>query len=67
MASQAVRFGPFDLDLAQGRLKREGIPVRLQEQPLVILTALLERPGSIVTCGGPGPPSGPSGYGEQVR
>jgi TolB-like protein len=47
--SQRLRFGPFELDLRAGELRREGSKVRLQEQPLQILAMLLERPGQVVT------------------
>jgi DNA-binding winged helix-turn-helix (wHTH) protein/tetratricopeptide (TPR) repeat protein len=43
------RFGLFTLDPANGRLARQGEPVRVQEQPLQVLAALLERPGEIVS------------------
>jgi len=44
-----VRFGPFELEARAGELRRAGRRVRLQEQPLQILIALLERPGDLVT------------------
>jgi DNA-binding winged helix-turn-helix (wHTH) protein len=44
-----VRFGKFELNLQTGELRREGQKVKLQEQPLQVLAALLERPGEIVT------------------
>jgi DNA-binding winged helix-turn-helix (wHTH) protein/TolB-like protein len=44
-----VRFGLFELDIAAGDLYREGVRVRLQEQPRQVLAALLERPGEVVT------------------
>ncbi len=44
-----VRFGAFELDENAGELRREGVKVRLQEQPLQILQILLQRPGEIVT------------------
>jgi DNA-binding winged helix-turn-helix (wHTH) protein/tetratricopeptide (TPR) repeat protein/TolB-like protein len=47
--SQVIRFGPFELDAGQGRLTSHGLPVRLQEQPLAVLKALLDNPGAIVT------------------
>jgi len=47
--SQVVRFGPFELDPTQGQLTKHGLPLRLQEQPLAVLKALLENPGAIVT------------------
>ena len=43
-----VSFGPFEVDLQAGELRRNGSKVRLQEQPFQILTMLLERPGEIV-------------------
>ncbi len=43
------RFGLFVADAANGRLVRQGQPVRLQEQPFQVLVALLERPGVVVT------------------
>ena len=46
---RAVRFGVFELDLAARELRRSGIRVKLQDQPLEVLAALLERPGEIVT------------------
>lgn len=52
MSSQpdsSVRFGPFELDVRSGDLKKEGRRVRLQDQPLLVLQALLERPGELVT------------------
>ena len=44
-----VRFAQFTFDRASGELYRDGIRVRLQEQPAQILAALLEQPGDIVT------------------
>src|SRR5580658_9766777 len=44
-----LRFGLFELDRDAMELRRNGVPIRLQEQPLRILAALVERPGEIVT------------------
>lgn len=44
-----VRFGIFDADLATGELRRRGVRVSLQEQPFQVLSALLDRPGDLVT------------------
>ncbi len=53
MASDArrspVRFGIFELDLTSGELRRRGVKVRLQEQPLRALVALTECPGVVLT------------------
>src|SRR5207245_4952712 len=48
-SSQIRRFGLFEVDLTQGRLTRRGAPVKLQEQPFLVLAMLLERPGELVT------------------
>src|SRR5262249_23025751 len=42
------RFGPFELDIRAGELRKYGTRIRLQEQPLRILTMLLARPGEAV-------------------
>ena len=44
-----IRFGIFDVDLRAGQLRRNGLKVRLQEQPLQVLAMLLERPGELIT------------------
>jgi len=44
-----LRFGVFEVDLAAGELRRQGVRVRLQEQPFQVLALLLERPGDLVT------------------
>jgi DNA-binding winged helix-turn-helix (wHTH) protein/predicted Ser/Thr protein kinase len=46
---RTIRFNDFELDVRAFELRREGSRVRLQEQPLRILTALLERPGEVVS------------------
>ena len=46
---KAVRFGVFELDERAGELRREGLKIRLSDQPLQILLLLLEHPGEIVT------------------
>lgn len=45
----SVHFGPFELDTRSGELRKQGLPIRLQEQPFKILSLLLERPGEIAT------------------
>jgi TolB-like protein/tetratricopeptide (TPR) repeat protein len=44
-----VRFGQFEMDEGTRELCKDGIKIRLQEQPLQILQALLEHSGEIVT------------------
>lgn len=45
----AVRFGVFEVDLRAGELRKQGIKIKLQEQPFQILQMLLEHPGGVVT------------------
>lgn len=47
--SSIRRFGAFEVDLRAGELRRNGIRVKLQEQPFQALTRLLERPGELVS------------------
>lgn len=44
-----ILFGPFVIDLQTGELRKHGIRIRLQQKPLMVLRALLEKPGTVVT------------------
>jgi len=44
-----IRFSVFELDMETGELRRNGSKVHLQEQPLLVLVSLLERPGKVAT------------------
>jgi TolB-like protein/DNA-binding winged helix-turn-helix (wHTH) protein/Tfp pilus assembly protein PilF len=44
-----ICFGVFELDPDSGELRKQGLKVRLQEQPFQILQILLEHPGKVVT------------------
>jgi TolB-like protein/DNA-binding winged helix-turn-helix (wHTH) protein len=44
-----IRFGVFELDTESRELRKQGLKVRLQDQPFQILQILLERPGRVVT------------------
>src|SRR5437764_15298418 len=46
--AQMLRFGPFELDIRSGELRKHGIRLRLREQPFQILLMLLEHPGEVV-------------------
>jgi DNA-binding winged helix-turn-helix (wHTH) protein len=46
---RVVRFGPFELCLDTGELRKHGTRVRLQGKPFHILRTLLEEPGHVVT------------------
>ena len=44
-----LRFGTFEVDLRAGELRKQGVKIKVQEQPFQVLAALLERPGEDVT------------------
>ena len=44
-----VRFANFEVDLRAGEVRKDGSKVRLQEQPFLVLTVLLESAGEVVT------------------
>ena len=46
---RVLRFGVFDVNLPAGELRKAGTRVKLQQQPLQVLEALLEHPGEVVT------------------
>jgi len=48
-SKRSYRFGLFEADLASGELLRQGVRVRLQDQPFRILTVLLECAGTVVS------------------
>src|SRR5947209_2462378 len=43
------RFGAFQLDPRSGQLRKHGIKIKLQDQPVQILVLLLERAGEVVS------------------
>ena len=43
-----ILFGPFELDLRTAELRKDGIKIRLSDQPFQILRMLLECPGEVV-------------------
>jgi TolB-like protein/DNA-binding winged helix-turn-helix (wHTH) protein/Flp pilus assembly protein TadD len=44
-----VHFADFEVDLRAGQLRKEGVRIRLQEQPFRVLTILLEFSQEVVT------------------
>jgi TolB-like protein/DNA-binding winged helix-turn-helix (wHTH) protein/Tfp pilus assembly protein PilF len=46
---RAIRFEDFEVDPASGELRKQGVKIKLQEQPFQALIALIERPGGVVT------------------
>ena len=44
-----LRFAAFELDLLAGELRKKGMRVRLQGQPIQVLTLLLQHVGEVVS------------------
>jgi Tol biopolymer transport system component/DNA-binding winged helix-turn-helix (wHTH) protein len=49
LASARLTFGLYEVDLQTGELWKAGFRIKLQTQPFKVLTALLERPGQVVS------------------
>jgi DNA-binding winged helix-turn-helix (wHTH) protein len=47
--ARLLRFGVFEADLDAGELRKNGVRIRLQEQPFQVLAALLQTAGQVVT------------------
>jgi Tol biopolymer transport system component/DNA-binding winged helix-turn-helix (wHTH) protein len=47
--SPGICFGPFELDVASGELRKSGTLIKLQPQPFRVLLLLAERAGTLVT------------------
>jgi len=47
--NRSVRFGVFEIDPSARELRKLGVRIKLQEQPLAVLLMLLEKPGQLVT------------------
>ncbi len=43
------RFGVFELDSRTRELKKHGVRIKLQDQPVRILLLLVQHPGEVVT------------------
>jgi TolB-like protein/DNA-binding winged helix-turn-helix (wHTH) protein/Flp pilus assembly protein TadD len=44
-----VRFGTYEISFQSGELRKAGVRIRVQQQPLKLLELLLERSGEVVT------------------
>jgi DNA-binding response OmpR family regulator len=44
-----LRFGVFEVDLLSGELRKQGVGVKLQDQPFQVLRLLLQHPRELVT------------------
>jgi DNA-binding winged helix-turn-helix (wHTH) protein len=48
-SARVFRFGVFEVDAATGELRKQGLRIRLQEQPAQLLLMLLNRAGEVVS------------------
>jgi len=48
-SARILRFGVFEVDLRACELRKNGLRLKLSEQPFQVLVLLLEKPGEIVT------------------
>jgi TolB-like protein/DNA-binding winged helix-turn-helix (wHTH) protein/Tfp pilus assembly protein PilF len=47
--TSVVRFGTYEVSLQTGEVRKAGLRIRVQQQPLKLLEILLERPGEVIT------------------
>ena len=47
--NSVVRFGTYEVSLQSGEVRKAGLRIRVQQQPMKLLEILLEHPGEIVT------------------
>jgi TolB-like protein/DNA-binding winged helix-turn-helix (wHTH) protein/Flp pilus assembly protein TadD len=47
--TSVVRFGTYEVSLQSGELRKAGLRIRVQQQPMKLLEILLEHPGEVVT------------------
>ena len=47
--NSVVRFGTYEVSLQSGEVRKAGLRIRVQQQPIKLLEILLERPGEVVT------------------
>jgi TolB-like protein/DNA-binding winged helix-turn-helix (wHTH) protein/Flp pilus assembly protein TadD len=47
--AQVLRFGPFEVNFTTGEVRKQGIRLKVQDQPFQVLKMLLARPGGLVT------------------
>jgi TolB-like protein len=49
MVKDGFRFGRFELDVRSHELRKDGVRLRLQDQPFEVLVMLLQEPGEVLT------------------
>ncbi|MGA2696089.1 MAG: winged helix-turn-helix domain-containing protein [Terriglobales bacterium] len=47
--SPLLRFGVFEIDAAAGEMRKQGVRIKLQEQPFQVLVMLVETPGIVLS------------------
>src|ERR1700686_341078 len=47
--SPVARFGTFEVSFDSGEVRRAGLKIRVQQQPIKLLQILLEHPGEVVS------------------
>jgi TolB-like protein/DNA-binding winged helix-turn-helix (wHTH) protein/Flp pilus assembly protein TadD len=47
--SSVVRFGTYEVSLHSGEVRKAGLKIKVQQQPMKLLEILLERPGEVIT------------------
>jgi TolB-like protein/DNA-binding winged helix-turn-helix (wHTH) protein/Flp pilus assembly protein TadD len=47
--NSVVRFGTYEVSFQSGDVRKSGLRIRVQQQPMKLLEILLERPGEVVT------------------
>src|SRR5579863_2625024 len=47
--NSVVRFGTYEVSLQSGEVRKAGLRIRVQQQPMKLLGILLEHPGEVVT------------------
>jgi TolB-like protein/DNA-binding winged helix-turn-helix (wHTH) protein/Tfp pilus assembly protein PilF len=47
--TSVLRFGTYEVSLQSGEVRKAGLRIRVQQQPMKLLEILLERPGEVVT------------------
>jgi TolB-like protein/DNA-binding winged helix-turn-helix (wHTH) protein/Tfp pilus assembly protein PilF len=48
-ATSVVRFGTYEVSFQSGEVRKAGLRIRIQQQPMKLLEILLERPAEVVT------------------
>jgi len=48
-STSIVRFGTYEVSLQSGEVRKAGLRIRVQQQPMKLLGILLERPGEVVS------------------